>query len=433
MTNWPQKFVYVCSAGQAAIVNAVPLVHAGLDRVAEVVVFCGASRSDPDTTQRNQAVEPTRQFIETLQHWCPGLQVTPIFGDPDNIAFWQGKTAAIAEKATADIPIVLNLTGGRKQMALGALAGSLSAATASRYLIFVGGTPLRTNFVDLESMEQYPAPANQELTLPQYLGLYGVRQVKAQATAAQQRAHEIHAEPIEEFASIVMADAAAIQAIIQKAVEPCLPDHGRSFVPGPVNPWVHGTGAYRHRFQAAIALRILGGYFGFTSMLDSNGREVVHAGSIEGAKLLAGGWIEALLYNRLQQRFNNREDITILPNVSVAFVDTGSHDSGEDLGEFDIAVMIRSQLHIIETKVAHFQSHEKGAAAKALAQIDKWKRMLLGQFGRFILVQPRQTLGQLQHKRSSFLERATHSGADLMMGPQALDETIGLVERLGRR
>ena len=68
--DWPERFIYVCNAGRAALVNALPLIHAGLDRVARVVVFCGADGPDTlNAAARAEAVDPALRLEGCLTEW----------------------------------------------------------------------------------------------------------------------------------------------------------------------------------------------------------------------------------------------------------------------------------------------------------------------------------------------------------------------------
>jgi hypothetical protein len=429
MTDWPRNFVYVCSVGQGAVVNALPLVHAGLDRVAKVVVFCGAS--DPhtlDTTELNQAIKPMEQLTQIIHQWRPDLPVERRYGDPDSMADWHQRMEEFARQATPDRPVVFNLTGGRKQMSLGAFAAMLGAPANAGRLIFVSGRPLHVDFVDVATLESSPAPAHEELTLPQYLSFYGIREIEPEAREWVVQSHRERAAVVGQFAKAIMPQAKVLQAIIDKAAKVRVPSGDNSFTPGLIDPWTTGRGKGGERAAAAAAMRLLAGHAGLTKAKNDSGQPIVHAETIDGVKLLRGGWMETLLYNRLSRYFKGRNDVSLVPNVKVSL-----GEGADEIGEFDIAVMIRSQLHIVEAKVAHFAEQDRGGSAKALAQIDKWKGMMLGQFGRVIVVQPRQTVEELELARSSFLARARKSGADLALGPRAIETTIELLDKLSRQ
>jgi hypothetical protein len=78
MIDWPEKFIYVCSAGEAAIVNTLPLAHAGPDRVVEAFVLCGVKdREKATSTERTHALEPTDRLVAMIKSWCPGRRVWP--------------------------------------------------------------------------------------------------------------------------------------------------------------------------------------------------------------------------------------------------------------------------------------------------------------------------------------------------------------------
>jgi hypothetical protein len=37
--EWPETVIYVCSATQGAIVNTMPIIYAGIERIAKVYVI----------------------------------------------------------------------------------------------------------------------------------------------------------------------------------------------------------------------------------------------------------------------------------------------------------------------------------------------------------------------------------------------------------
>ncbi len=429
MTDWPEQFVYVCAAGEAAIVNALPLVHAGPTRVVAAFVLCGArDPSNPSATERTQAIEPAKRLENLIREWC-GRQtpVRTLMGDPNSVSDWSERMAEAMAFRDGTFPTVLNLTGGRKQMTLGALLGSLKVPRQPATYVFVGGGPPSTVFINLDGT-QSSASRRSEISLQQYLHVYGMAQRAPQESERKRHRHAAIADAVTRFAQIVLPDAASVQAVIDRAVSPCLGTDGRTFVPGPVNPWLVHKGSGHARRVAADAMMCLVGCLGLRSGDGATaGRPFLHADSKEGAELLRGGWIEVLLHNRLQAAFHDRPDVQIVPNVRIEF-----NEGGQEIGEIDIAVMIKSQIHIIEAKLAHFGDARVGGAAKALAQVNMWKRSLLGQFGQIIVVQPRQVLHG-QPVKGSFIGRAMAAGADLALGPNAVEETIAIVERLSRQ
>ena len=428
MRDWPEKFVYVCSAGEAAIVNALPLVHAGPERVVAAFVLCGVKDRDRATsTERTQAVVSADRLAALIENWCPGRPVEVLYGDPNSVSDWSHRMPEILAFKNGDFPIVLNLTGGRKQMALGALLGCSRAAKTPPHFIFVGGGPLGIDFIDQEGT-QSTARVHGELDISEYLNLYGLSRRTPELSRRKHQSHEEAADAVEQFSGIILKDAASLQAIISDSIKPRLSADGKIFNAGLVDPWFSKKGSNRQKKRVGDALKCLVGVDGLTSAVNENDQTVLHAARREGVDLLNGGWIEALLYNKLREHFHDRPDVRILPNVEV-----GYPEGDEIIGEIDIAILFKSQLHVIETKVAHFGSTQNGASAKALAQIDKWKRLMLGQFGRVILVQPRQTQQNPPLAKGSFLSRALAAGADLALGPGAIEDAVALVERLSRQ
>jgi hypothetical protein len=97
-----KRFIYVCNATQAAVVNALPIVHAGLDRIAEVVIFCGAPKDIhiPDSRHTREAIEPANHLeAAIIKMACGnGLSVERRYGDAGDSPIGQG-TCAQSSKA----------------------------------------------------------------------------------------------------------------------------------------------------------------------------------------------------------------------------------------------------------------------------------------------------------------------------------------------
>jgi len=66
MEQWPERFVYVCNASRASLVNILPMVHAGIDRIEELVIFCGArSLHSKDANEIAEAIDPANRLRRT--------------------------------------------------------------------------------------------------------------------------------------------------------------------------------------------------------------------------------------------------------------------------------------------------------------------------------------------------------------------------------
>ena len=130
MKEWPERFVYVTSATGASVVNVLPLVHAGIERVAKVILFCGvAKQRSKDAVDRREATDPAEHFAKLVKsmhaeaalagagegHNRPVPEVLTRQGLIDDVGVWQEALDwAIGEAKAMDLPLLFNVTGGTR-------------------------------------------------------------------------------------------------------------------------------------------------------------------------------------------------------------------------------------------------------------------------------------------------------------------------------
>lgn len=139
---------------------------------------------------------------------------------------------------------------------------------------------------------------------------------------------------------------------------------------------------------------------------------------------LGGQWLDGLVYNRLQAaltRFSNSKNFEIVCGLAFSM-------RNADIGEFDVAIVISGQLHVIECKTGRI-SGEGEPAVRILRQAAD-VRALLGQHGQYFIVNPRITRDVLTNDKSEFLDRCTRQGARLFHGPSAIDNAVADVVTL---
>lgn len=428
---WPDRFVYVCSATQAAVVNVLPLVHAGVGRVQEMVVLLGsANPQSRDPTTLREAIAPEERLRAFARRHGIAMREQKLAGDPDGLADWKDHVAAVAARLPAGCHLVFNITGGRKQMSMGALIGWLEADAASRHLCAVSGNPLKVEFHSIDGATRTIAPRAGELDLEGYLQSYGYRELAAAERAQVEALFRRAARPIAAFAEVLLAQGQWLVPLLRRAVQERLPDDGRRFLPGPVDPWLVDGGNQRNRETLADALHALDGVAGLRADTNRAGQRILQATHREGARLLNGGWLEAELFNRLERRLAGRPHVSVAANVRLAFDLAEAADAKAELGELDVAVMVGSQLHVLEAKTGHFGGKGQMAGERAFGQVEQLKRSLLGQFGRLLLVQSRETDETLAAGDGAFPDRARGAGIDLLLGPDAVAKAEARVERL---
>ena len=238
MADWPNRFIYVCNASRGAVVNALPLFHAGLDRIAQVIVLCGAEQNSTDPHQRAEALDPAERLGEYLSA-ATNKRISrkrnsfrTLYGDAGNIGVWQDKARGLAEAASG--PIVYNIKAGTKEMAIGGVLG-LSGGKGDPRLITVRDN-LLIELVTPTGQEKLPVPGH-DIPLRELLSLYGFREYtyNNRTPPHQQRkpleAWYLHYQGhIRAFAAAFEPRAASLWRALQRLTAPLAPPSEREFV-----------------------------------------------------------------------------------------------------------------------------------------------------------------------------------------------------------
>jgi hypothetical protein len=424
MTDWPRRFIYVCNATQAAIVNALPIVSAGLDRISDVVIFVGAPE-DPrlrDVRHSREAIEPANHLQAAIASMGAGRGKGPrikcYYGDAGRFSDWARHMRAIIEDAESKhSPVVLNLSGGTKMMSIGALTGGRSRPL----LITVGGAPLRTEF--LIGVDQQEAPRHGELPLGSYLSIYGLQEINSRQREATEHFYQDYASHMLAFGDLLTPQSAALVPLLFRLTKHLRTRDG-DFTPGLVEP----NSNTENGQSLAEALQKLVGMPGIEA--DSTLNQAFRITTGEAANFLRGRWLEAYAYLKLLDEYRGRNDVSVAANVCLRHSESRD-DALMTRGEIDVALMIRSQLHIIEAKTARFVGRDQSAPAeRSLAQLESLKRNLLGQFGRVFVINPTDRRKWLASAPGDFLTRAQAAGIDLLLGSHCVTDLIGWVRKL---
>jgi hypothetical protein len=423
--TWPDRFVYVCSAGRAGVVNALPIAHAGVGRIAAVYILCGAANEDDTAgSSASEALGPARHLSGLLLGWDCALPVQNRYGDPDQFQPWIEHLKDIGRRHP-DLPLVFNVTGGRKQMSIGGILGWQATRRDGSLLLSVPGAALRVETFGESLGEVRTLPVRQELSLADRLVVQGRSEHDPERRQLRQADYERAEDAIERFASFVLPKVASVAPVLNRAVRELLPPTGSrgTFTPGPLP--IKGKQSWACQ-AARDALRAIVGIAGLERR-EVSGAEEFHATTEAGARLVQSGWLEAVLYLRLKRRFSGRSDIGVAANVEIDLPAPETKAGKATANEIDVVVTHGSRLYLIEAKAGVGDS-----AAKSLEQVARLRRDLIGQYDRVILVVPRHTQQDLQHSSGGLISRARDAGTDLMLGRAAVDNTVDLIEWLCR-
>jgi hypothetical protein len=422
MQAWPERFTYVCAATRFGVVNTIPLMLAGREAIARVVVFVGATEASAnDPTTIREALDPLERLRRVIADVDRRIPVETRSGDPGSPAVWEAHMAEILAAATPSCPVVLNIKPGTKEMLIGALKALLRAPPDCGRLITVGDA-LGVDFLDLHgSAPPQEAPASGGFTLDGYLTSQGY----LEAARKRRRRNE---GIVLSFRETLSAVAEALLADPDRLIPPinaALPrDRRGNATRGQVAPGRSGTADAQ---EAARIIAMLGGLPGLRRVEDESG-PALFADSDWAAQMVESGWFEAYLFLRLRAAFAEDNRVEVMADVQVTADPREALHENVAHGQFDVALLVSDQLHVIEAKIADARGPTPG---KLVEQGIRWKAALLGPHGHFIGVMPRVTE---QNAPAGFLDKARNAGLHLALGPDAVERTVAhaadLVARL---
>lgn len=443
--EWPSRFIYICNAGRAALVNALPLMHDGLDRVTHVVVFCGAENAaaTSDSTDHAEAVAPAHRLHRLLSQWTSGRLSEArgtfriLYGSPTGVADWRSNMRSVLADLSGEpfsaLPILYNFKSGTKEMAIGGATVLAAEAPVRGWLITVSDQLPRVERVTGDAQEALPV-AGGHLDLPRYLELYGFRE---HIDTAPDQAHQQRAafealciaehERIAAFAGYFLPHAPDLWPVLQRMTRPAdgtPPGTGFIDIPKPDKSGL--TPKICHALAAALGA--LHGFPGLEIALSAPGQcAKFRIADAVAARFLRGGWLEAAVFLALRQAVGGRNDVTIAAGLGLAPVEAPTRRETE----IDVAILIGSQLLIIEAK----SSTMTGQAAervneRSLPMVEGNMRALLGQVGKALVVNPCVTAKSLRKQGGTVSQRSRRGGLDLFLGPTAIDDLVEYVKAL---
>ena len=321
-TDWPRRFIYVCNASRAAAVNALPITHAGLDRIAHVVIFCGAA--GPDTTDANdraEAVDPASRLARSLSDWTSGRlsegkgTIQLLYGNPARIGDWSLHMQSVLDDA--DQPVIYNFKSGTKEMSIGAVRTLARNDPGAAMLVTIRDRPLQVELAGLNGQEPLPV-RGVHLTLSRYLQLYGFQEhvdADAHMAHAQRAVFERwcwqNAAQINAFAAAFTPVAAQEWPTLEKLTKDVEPVKGGRVYKLPYPVRLDGTAQSAHPLVSkslSQALLTLDGLPGLRLVKNKNGQLqefIIEDASV--ARFMRGTWIEAALFLALSELARNNK------------------------------------------------------------------------------------------------------------------------------
>ena len=409
--DWPDRFVYVCAPGMAATVNISPILHAGADRVAGLVVLeAVADPRNPTRAEEVHAIQPSRRLQDYARRVL-GLSDADIHVDrqhPDFIAARKGAVVEAAEMARArGAEVVLNVTGGRTTATIGSLlAYPRVPGTPKLWMISVGVEPFAVRLVDITDngdLRERLLPAENRLDLKAYLESYGVREVNTKSRRRYQGWMRQQRGAVEAVRAM-LADRSAKRLF--RPVYSAL--YGRSEGPADVALEPKLADIARPLSQALDGCQLHGN----TLRIENE----------DAFRFLTGAWLEAALLIALEDAAGKTRRVEIASNLELAGLsDTGAvMKDGRPVKaasqtDLDLVILGNDRLDIVQAKANVNVSRLHDGVDK----LAKYSNQLAGQGGRAWLVAP--LIDDAQLRKSNHRGHAANEGVELVNGPEAID------------
>lgn len=410
MAGWPSRIVFLLKATQAAVTNFAPMFHAGLDRIAGLVILRGVKISDtPSPAERREALDPASR----LRAWAlrelrlPPEHVIMCGGDPDRATPWSEgalRAARLAEQVNAEV--MLNLTGGRAATTFGALLAWPREAQPP-HVYHVSGEPLQAWMIEKDGsgLHETPLPAAAHLDLATRLYINGVEEPRDSGREGIEAAFlkERHLAMSVFDDTMTSSGFGAIRTINARLAR------WQAGAPAQM-PLTDGEHSAFGRFLRCAPLP--------DCILEPH---ALRLGSEASLRYFKGGWLEAYVYNLVMDELGNDPANCVGCNLRLAY-----QQSNADLGEIDVFLMKRDQLHIIEVKA--YTGTGKGVLDGAISKLSSIKRQLIGQQGQGWLVVP--LLNDHSLEKGDYIRRAKEAGISLLNGRNAMNRLRQDLKRL---
>jgi hypothetical protein len=373
IADFPDRFVYVCTATRAQTVNTTPLMQAPRGALAGLVIVQALSdpKSGGASAQEQSHANPNELQVLGRRLGLKESHIRVIKGHASRFDGFGEVLARAGEMArAANAEILFNITGGPVPAKFGPFLSYRPAPGApALHLVYVSHSPFVVYLVSLAAergIRQRPLPVTERQPFAGYLATWGISETDSHARQADAERHRAAANAANRF--FAMATRSGKLSPLEKLCARAVAD---------------GSLPFREKNPAAAR-----------SLLDQDLIDGVHGLRVEGDTVVAdevfgwwflgGKWLETLLFNRLERRFAGRNDVDVLCGVRFQLAE-GDNSGKRDLGDIDVAVYAGGQLFAAEAKSGRA---EKGIniATRQLANI---RQHLLGNGGGTWLVVPR--------------------------------------------
>lgn len=410
--DWPERFVYVCSATGFRHLNTAPLLQAGVERVAAVVILVGlTNENNPDTGDKKNAILPA-EALKTLAIEELGLspdQVEILRGNGDLFEVWHDRADQIIAFARQHADTILfNISGGRVPMKISTLLRLRQQTEIKAQYLSVGMNEFALRLLEYDAdgrPHERTLPVHGGLPLAEYLKSFGLVEINASAREKTQKHYADLAGVVDMYRGMLpqRAFANAVRELLN-----CLPSEDR-----PIRlPYKFRVSAESWELLRPITARMPG----VTAEEADRGLTLE---SHQALKFLRGHWLEALVYNRLRHAFSDRADVTIATTLDYMRHDETGRRTPKSESDFDVVLLCGNQMVLIECKAIVSISDR---LRQGINMLGERRKELMGEGGRAYLIAPLLDLQQL--KTDGLVDQATAGNVTLLAGSGALDTLL---------
>lgn len=401
--DWPDRFVYVCTATRGAIVNLAPLYHAGADRLAGIVILRALASPNRATALDNaEAIEPSERLRKTAMEAfrLPKHRIRMLKGHADMLSDWVRVLDIAADMARDEgAAIVFNVTAGRKTTAIGALLGLPRTPGGPPLHLLTVGLDMTMRRIDLQPdgpPTERPLPAHPGLGLELYLGSYGVQMLNRD----QRRQREARLEACRDAYGILAARLGNVR--YARCLGDLQPRAARFDGAGPFDLSIG-------RQEADVLMPLVASVPGArlrnnTLTLDTWAKD-----------FFAGLWLEGLALTALRKVIPVDGPAHLACGVEIAVRKT---PRGHATTELDLAVLSGDRLALVECKAGR----DTRGVRRGLVNLAHVRALLTAQAGAAWLVAPLISAQEAEAK--GLKAQAEESGITLLTGPEAVTDLV---------
>ena len=371
-----ERFVYVCCATENQLINLVPLLELGLDRIARVIMLVG-THNPPTENDRAKALIPTEHFHGTLRNIARRTGAKPpdfvkMKRRPDDTDSWQ-RAVIEALREVENAEVVFNVTSGTRSMMFGAMLGVDAARPSDSWKAVIYLTnPART-----EQLRPIPERRPNYLASVDFLELDDLLSLRGyeRRQSRQSDDHQAHALRRQKFTRWMVGELSSRASqemrnqrarVLHGAIGEVEDREGpgrkeadwRRF---PSDRWTHATcNRYKngkgHSHGSGLFWKdrvFLNTHAPPHDDLYRSGSRQIELHGKQATEYFTGGWFEEYIFLLCYDILGSRPDIRLYTKVRYADPETArAHEDGE----IDVIIKAGNDLHLIECKARRVAS-----------------------------------------------------------------------------